>query len=229
MIKHPKSKYNRKVVFDFSSKYSKTHIKVFISFNTFIMLTDKNGTILPCTSKQAFSKMRNQNNPLVFLDISIDNQIPERLYIELFQDIVPKTTENFRQFCTGEFLIDSKPVGYKGTIFHRVIKSFMIQGGDFVNRDGTGCKSIYGESFEDEKFEVKHTEAGLLSMANSGPNSNGCQFFITSWKCPWLDKQHVVFGKVISSLDTVMKMDEIPTDPDDIPIREIKIVECGQM
>uniref|UniRef100_A0A8C5AHS1 Peptidyl-prolyl cis-trans isomerase n=1 Tax=Gadus morhua TaxID=8049 RepID=A0A8C5AHS1_GADMO len=112
-----------------------------------------------------------------------------------------------RQFCTGEFRKDGVPIGYKGCTFHRVIKDFMIQGGDFVNGDGTGVCSIYRGPFADENFKVKQSSPGLLSMANSGPGTNGCQFFITCTKCDWLDGKHVVFGKVVDGLLVMRKIE----------------------
>ena len=106
--------------------------------------------------------------------------------MELFADVEPKMAENFRQFCTGQFRKDGVPTGYKGSSFHRVIKDFMIQGGDFVNGDGTGVTSIYRGLFPDENFKLRHSAPGRLSVANSGPSTNGCQFFITCSKCDWL-------------------------------------------
>ncbi|ELR22208.1 peptidylprolyl isomerase H, putative [Acanthamoeba castellanii str. Neff] len=150
--------------------------------------------------------------------------------MELYADIVPQTAENFRQFCTGEYLKHGKPIGYKGSNFHRVIKGFMIQGGDFLNGDGTGSASIYGDKFADENFEVKHTEPGLLSMANSGPNTNGCQFFITCDACDWLDNKHVVFGKVIEDgLRVVRMIENVSTiGSNNKPKLPIAITQCGQ-
>ena len=171
----------------------------------------------------------NPNNPIVFFDITIGGQKAGRIKMELFADIVPRTAENFRQFCTGEHRRGGLPVGYKNCSMHRVIKDFMIQGGDFINHDGTGSISIYGDKFADEKFSLQHTAAGLLSMANSGPNTNGCQFFITCNKCPWLDEKHVVFGRVIDGMITVRKIENVAVGANKKPKLPVIIAECGEL
>ncbi|CEI99521.1 Putative Peptidyl-prolyl cis-trans isomerase [Rhizopus microsporus] len=152
--------------------------------------------------------------PVVFFDISIGDVPVGRMKMELFSDIVPKTAENFRQLCTGEY---------------KVIKDFMVQGGDFLKGDGTGSLSIYGDKFPDENFIEKHNGAGLLSMANSGPNTNGCQFFITCDACNFLDGKHVVFGRLIDGLLTLRKIENVATGPNNKPKLPVKITECGQM
>ncbi len=144
------------------------------------------------------------DNPRVALDVSIGGEPAGTIEIELFKDVTPKTAENFRVLCTGE---QGEDMAYAGSPFHRIIPGFMIQGGDFTDGNGTGGKSIYGGKFPDENFELKHTEAGLLSMANAGPNTNGSQFFITVAPTPWLDGKHVVFGKVVGGMDVVEAME----------------------
>lgn len=151
--------------------------------------------------------------------------------MQLYKDITPKTAENFRALCTGEKGTgkSGKPLYYKGCAFHRVIKDFMIQGGDFTNGDGTGGESIYGEKFDDENFLIKHTKEGQLSMANAGPGTNGSQFFITNKDCPHLDGKHVVFGHVVEGMDIVKKIEDVPKGAADKPLSDIVIEDCGEM
>jgi len=169
------------------------------------------------------------NNPIVFFDLTIGGHFIGRVKMELFANICPKTAENFRQFCTGELRKNGIPQGYKNCAFHRVIKDFMIQSGDFLKGDGTGRVSIYGPTFDDENFQLKHTTAGLLSMANSGPNSNGCQFFITCGPCDWLDGKHVVFGQVLDGMKCVKMIENVSVGANSRPTIPCVISECGQL
>ncbi|MPC14552.1 Peptidyl-prolyl cis-trans isomerase H [Portunus trituberculatus] len=177
--------------------------------------------------------MKSQSTVLRKVNCFEISLVPEReigrMIMELYSDVCPKTSENFRQFCTGEYRKDGVPIGYKGASFHRVIKDFMIQGGDFVRGDGTGTQSIYGPSFPDENFLLKHDGPGLLSLANSGKDTNGCQFFITCAKCDFLDGKHVVFGRVIEGLLVMRKIENVPTGPNNKPKIPVVISQCGQM
>lgn len=174
-----------------------------------------------------------EDNPIVFLDVSIADKPIGRITLELFADVCPKTTENFRQFCTGEYRKDNKPIGYKECSFHRISKDFMIQGGDFVNDDGTGCTSIYGDkAFADESLgALRHSGPGVLAMSNSGPNTNGCQFYITCTRCDFLDGKYTVFGRVLDadSLLVVRKLENVPVDTNNRPTSSCVITQCGEM
>lgn len=153
-----------------------------------------------------------QPNPRVFLDLEVRG--PEllgktgrvegsgRLEFELRADVVPRTAENFRCLCTGE---RNSELHFERSIFHRIIPGFMAQGGDITDSDGTGGKSIYGKTFADEGFSLRHDRRGLLSMANSGKNTNGSQFFILFAPAPHLNGKHVVFGHLLRDEQQVLR------------------------
>ena len=157
----------------------------------------------------------------VFFDINIGGSNAGRIVFKLYDDVVPKTADNFRKLATMEL-----GFGYKGCPFHRIINDFMAQGGDFTNKNGTGGKSIYGEKFKDENFKRVHDKKYLLSMANAGPNTNGSQFFITFVKTAWLDGKHVVFGEAIEGHDVIEKMHKCGSG-NGKPTKPIFIEDCG--
>lgn len=170
-------------------------------------------------------------NPKVYFDIAIGGAEVRRVTMELFANVTSRTAENFRALCTGEKGTGKSGVAlsYKGSIFHRVIKGFMMQGGDFTRANGTGGESIYGLKFDDENFAVKHKQPGLLSMANSGPGTNGSQFFITFVETPHLDGKHVVFGRVIEGMDVITDVEKAEVGESDKPKSDIIVVDCGQI
>lgn len=167
-----------------------------------------------------------------FFDIEVDGIPSGRIIFELFNDVCPKTCENFRALCTGEMgdgKVTDKPLHYRGVKFHRVIKDFMIQSGDFSAGNGTGGESIYGGHFEDETFEINHEEPFLLSMANRGQDTNGSQFFVTTQPSPHLDGKHVVFGRVVSGKEIVSGIEDLPVDNRSRPLQPAVISNCGEL
>lgn len=170
--------------------------------------------------------------PKVYMDIKLGEAEPERVVFALYSDSVPRTAENFRALCTGEkgnAKSCDKPLHFKGCVIHRIIAGFMLQGGDFQFGNGTGGESIYGAKFDDENFADKHSKKGLLSMANSGPNTNGSQFFVTFKETPHLDGKHVVFGEVVEGFDVIDKIENVKTKEGDSPEEQVVIVDCGQL
>jgi cyclophilin family peptidyl-prolyl cis-trans isomerase len=165
----------------------------------------------------------------VFFDMTIGGQTAGRIEMKLYDDVVPRTAANFRALCTGEKGVGKlkKPLHYKGSTFHRVISDFMIQGGDFTQGNGMGGESIYGETFKDENFKMKHSRPGLLSMANAGPHTNGSQFFITTVSTPFLNNKHVVFGEVVKGMDVVRKIENQKVGKEDKPLKPVVIANCG--
>lgn len=190
-------------------------------------------SIPPKTGKRPGVVVEKNTNPKVFLEIGIDGKSAGRIVIELYADTVPKTAENFRALCTGEKGRgrSGKPLHFKNSVFHRVIPNFMLQGGDFTRGNGTGGESIYGTTFRDESFSGKagkHTGLGCVSMANSGPNTNGSQFFICTAATPWLDGKHVVFGRVVEGLDVVKRIERLGSSSGKTRGR-IVIANCGEV
>lgn len=170
-------------------------------------------------TKKHQKKHKKEKDDLVFLEIGTNGKKLGKIIIKLYSKIVPLTCKNFRTLCSNNV--------YKGSTFHRIIKNFMIQGGDFTNGDGTGGKSIFGKTFNDENFKLKHDKPYLLSMANKGKNTNSSQFFILTGPAKHLDGMHVVFAKVVSGHEIIDSLNNVKVDNDDKPIYDIVVVSSG--
>ena len=163
----------------------------------------------------------------VYFEFELGGEAAGRVVAELRDDVVPITSRNFRELCRGgSTSISGRKLEYKGSRFHRVIPGFMCQGGDFTHGDGTGGESIYGKTFDDENFILRHDCAGVLSMANAGPNTNGSQFFLTTAECPWLDGKHVVFGRVVEGMDVVRRVESVGSKSGKTS-KAVVIARCG--
>ncbi|CAH9121056.1 unnamed protein product [Cuscuta epithymum] len=202
----------------------------FQSIAVFVILFGTLAALSQAKKSQKSQESLKEVTHKVYFDVEIEGKPAGRVIIGLFGKTVPKTAENFRALCTGEKGIgkSGKPLHFRGSKFHRIIPSFMIQGGDFTHGNGMGGESIHGEKFADENFKLKHTGPGILSMANAGPDTNGSQFFITTVTTSWLDGKHVVFGKVLSGMDVVYKI-EAEGNQSGTPKSNVVIVDSGEL
>lgn len=170
-------------------------------------------------------------NPKVFFDIVIGNKAAGRIMFELFTDLTPITAENFRGLCEGEYGVGKSGyrLWYLDTLFHKIVPGSYCSGGDIIHNTGQGGDSIYGTSFPDEDFTRRHAHAGILSMANKGPDTNSSQFVITFNACPDLDGKFIVFGQVVEGMDVLRKIERVPTDRNDRPTYPVRIFNCGEI
>ncbi|KAF2863646.1 putative peptidyl-prolyl cis-trans isomerase [Piedraia hortae CBS 480.64] len=185
-----------------------------------LLLTLLLALVSPAAAEGRGPKITNK----VFMDITHDGKPMGQIVVGLYGKTVPKTAQNFLQLS-----LLPPGSGYANSTFHRVIKNFMIQGGDFTNGDGTGGKSIYGAKFPDENFKLTHRKKGILSMANSGKDTNGSQFFITTAVTSWLDGKHVVFGEVLEGYEVVEKIEDVAKGRGDKPLKDVRIEKCGEV
>jgi len=169
--------------------------------------------------------MARKRNPIVYLDVSIGDELDGRMIFELFADVAPLISENFRALCTGELGKTKKPLCYKGSTFHRVIKGFMAQGGDFAKGNGSGGESTYSGKCADEAGVLRHDDRGLLTTADTGS-----QFCITFKPNSHLDRKHTVFGKLLVGNDVLKRIEQVDVhEPDSTPVFPVRIVDCGEL
>ncbi|XP_010138646.1 PREDICTED: peptidyl-prolyl cis-trans isomerase-like 6 [Buceros rhinoceros silvestris] len=172
--------------------------------------------------------LKNSQHVFVYLEIAIEEQPVGRLLFELFSDVCPRTCENFRALCAGgaKSTCDGRELTYKNSLFHRLVKDGWIQGGDIVTGKGGGGESIYGPTFEDESFSIRHKERGVLGMANKGRHTNASQFYITLQPASYLDKKYVAFGQLIEGTEVLQRLESVPTYYER-PTVACKIISCG--
>lgn len=203
------------------------------------------------TVADLFKGRVSDKNPIVFLDVAVSTSHPlststevipnacdrqlGRLYAELYSHSVPKTAENFRQLCTGEFIFKDRPTGYKRVPFHRVVAKMAAFGGDVLHCRGTGSLSIYGTFFDDEDYTVSHDQEGILSMFHSAKDRNGSQFFIIAKPQSDLDGKFVAFGRLLlnhpdtrKAFDTLMTFGTATGEPKQHE-GIVYVSECGEM
>ena len=213
---------------------AKIHAEKFVEYSTkkeseIIFLTTQNEKLKSSGAIVGVPLLMQPNNPMVYLTIKISDVAECRIVFKLFADLVPRTAENFRQLCVGSFTNSKgKVLTYKGNKIHRIIPSFMFQGGDIIHENGTGSECIYGKTFQDENLTLKHTREGKLSMANAGPNTNGSQFFVTFLECKWLDGKHVVLGEIVQGLEFIREIEKCGSE-NGIPTKKVWISDCGQL
>mmetsp|Transcript_12864 Transcript_12864/g.17775 ORF Transcript_12864/g.17775 Transcript_12864/m.17775 type:complete len:269 (-) Transcript_12864:178-984(-) len=162
--------------------------------------------LAPAVEDQYVKKDNSLPNPVVWFSVRIGGHtLPEKIFFELFADVVPRTAENFRSLCIGNMRrSDGKRLSYRGSHFYNIVPGRFVCGGDITSNNGTGGYSIYGSTFPNENFRQSHTQRYMLSMANvKGPDTTSSQFYITTAPAPSLDGRHVVIGKVIAGYDTV--------------------------
>ena len=228
---NPKDKAFRnefKLIKDQKKAYLSTQKGIFAKAFSSGLYSEKEDAKQDVEPEQLELPKYNPENPKVFMDIKIGDEEPKKVIFELFKDATPLTAENFRCLCTGEKSTEEQELNFKGNKFHRIINNFMAQGGDITMGNGTGGYSIYGRKFDDEQVWIPHAEKGLLSMANSGPNTNGSQFFITFVETSHLNGKHTVFGRVIKGWDVVKQMEDVKTEDQDKPVKPVEIFDCGE-